>query len=152
MITHPTRQPFASFFEAGQFHPAFPIGTPPGRYSDDTQVRSFDFLSERLTRVQLSIAVIAALLKAEKFDMQAMVESHVAAFDERTNGWGGATKDAIKRLKEGVLPTQSGTKTAKGNGVLIKLAPLCFWYALKGTPASQVSIEVCLRSYRFDSV
>jgi hypothetical protein len=79
--------------------------------------------------------------------MQAMAEAHVAAFDERTNGWGSGTKSAILKLKEGVPPTACGTKDSSGNGVIIKLAPLCFWYALKGTPASQVSIEV--RTFTF---
>ena len=74
--------------------------------------------------------------------MQALVEAHIAAYDERTNGWGGGTKRAIQKLKEGVPPAQAGTKDTSGNGVIIKLAPLCFWYALKSTPAAQVSIEV----------
>lgn len=78
--------------------------------------------------------------------MQSLVEAHIAAYDERTNGWGSGTKMAVQRLKEGVPPTQSGTKETSGNGVLIKLAPLCFWYALRGIPAQQVSIEVRTRA------
>ena len=100
----------------------------PGTWSDDTQ---------------LTMAVAKALIKANGFDMRAMVESHIEAYDATEEifrkgkmikrGWGGSTTDAMEKLKAGVSPIESGTYNGSGNGVLMKMAPLAYWQVARGT-------------------
>jgi ADP-ribosylglycohydrolase len=104
----------------------------PGLWSDDTQ---------------LSIAVAQGLINAGGFDMQAMAETHIAAYDETTEmqrerngklitvkrGWGGSTTAAMEKLKEGLSFELSGTKEGSGNGILMKMAPLVYWQVARTT-------------------
>lgn len=100
----------------------------PGLWSDDTQ---------------LSLAVAEALIAANGFDIEAMAEAHIKAYDatpdmERRGiqvkrGWGGSTIAAMEKLKAGVNPLESGTLDGAGNGVLMKMAPLAYWQFMRGT-------------------
>jgi ADP-ribosylglycohydrolase len=108
----------------------------PGLWSDDTQ---------------LSIAVARGLTNADGFDIEALAETHVAAYDDTTNmqcekdgkvvtvkrGWGGSTTAAMERLKDGVSPELSGTKDGSGNGILMKMAPLIYWQVARDTPREE---------------
>lgn len=111
----------------------FYIGTySPGLWSDDTQ---------------LSLAVAQGLIDANGFDIQTQVEQHIRAYDftpeiERRGiqvkrGWGRSTIEALERLKSGVGPRISGTKDGAGNGVLMKMAPLAYWQAVRGVTAEE---------------
>jgi len=98
----------------------------PGMWSDDTQ---------------LTLAVARALIKANGFSLDALVETHLEAYDETVEimregklvkrGWGGSTTAAMKKLHDGVDPTKTGTVDGAGNGVLMKMAPLAFWHGVR---------------------
>jgi len=101
----------------------------PGQWSDDTQ---------------LSIAIVKSLIDAGKFDLTAIAKAHVEALKETTLGWGRGTKAAVERLANGVPPSESGSKEAAGNGVVMKLAPLAFYYSCLSETA--VSTEEKLKN------
>ena len=98
----------------------------PGMWSDDTQ---------------LTMAVAKALIEANEFNMDAMAESHIVAYNGTEEilrkgrmvkrGWGGSTIDAMEKLKQGISPAESGTLNGPGNGVLMKMAPLAYWQAAR---------------------
>lgn len=108
-------------------NPFFIGSFEPGVWSDDTQ---------------LSIAVARALAQANGFNIAALVETHIEAFDEtpevefkgRTikRGWGRSTMTALNRLKRGVSPDESGLIGGAGNGILMKLSPLAYWHNERG--------------------
>lgn len=96
----------------------FPIGST----TDDTQ---------------LTLATAKGLIKGHcKYPsvdsyMDAIAEEHCEAMQDSTAGWGGSTKEAIRRLQNNVHWKESG-KTSKpmrgtGNGVPMKIAPLGAW-------------------------
>lgn len=100
---------------------------PPGTTTDDTQ---------------LTIATMRGLIngkaKADKtrsFDsfMDAIAEAHCDALKETDAGWGKSTREAIRRLQNGVSWKVSGktheANRGTGNGVPMKISPLGAWYA-----------------------
>ena len=100
---------------------------PPGTTTDDTQ---------------LTIATMRGLIdgKAEadktgSFDsfMDAIAKAHCDALKETDAGWGKSTREAIRRLQNGVSWRHSGKTSEKhrgtGNGVPMKISPLGAWYA-----------------------
>ncbi len=93
-------------------------GKPAGTTTDDTQ---------------LSLIVAESLIACKEFDMNDMARRHVEAWKENTHGWGGSTREAVKRLANGVHWSESGKTTKKnrgrGNGIPMKIAPLGAWRA-----------------------
>lgn len=104
----------------------------PGMWSDDTE---------------LSLAVAQGLIEADRFDLDAQIAHHIAAYDASPDiirkgvkvkrGWGGSTTSAVERLKAGVAPSVSGAPDGAGNGVLMKMAPLAYWHVARSTPSEQ---------------
>lgn len=77
---------------------------------------------------QLTLAVAEGLLRSGgKPDMAAQVVAHIDAFNESTQGWGGSTFDAVRRLTQGVPWKLAGARgrriTGLGNGCTMKMAP-----------------------------
>lgn len=86
---------------------------------------------------QLTIAVSKALLDSTDFNMDAIAVQHIAAYKDTVGGWGSTTKEAVKRLSEGVGWSKSGDFQGKenrglGNGIPMKAAPLAAYFALTG--------------------
>ncbi len=114
--------------EETRVNPFFAGHHGAGMWSDDTQ---------------LSLAVAKALIVADGFDLEAQAEEHIRAFDasecinrngkQVPRGWGGSTVQSVERLKHGMSPRLSGERGGAGNGVLMKLAPLALWHAVRGT-------------------
>ncbi|HSH55447.1 MAG TPA: ADP-ribosylglycohydrolase family protein [Candidatus Limnocylindrales bacterium] len=110
---------------------------PAGTWSDDTQ---------------LSLAVAESLIEAKGFDFQNQAEHLIQAFHQTPLinhqgtqmplGWGGNTTNSVKRLLDGVPPTESGEPHATTNGVLMKLAPLVFWHYATQTNDQQRYAEI----------
>lgn len=118
-------------------HPFFAGEIKPGIWSDDTA---------------LSLAVSEALIAADGFDLTAQAETHLRAYYDTPKiphargqvvprGWGGSTYGSIERLIAGVSPEKSGEEGGAGNGVIMKLAPLIFWQAVRGVPDEQRHAE-----------
>lgn len=115
-----------------------PEKTPAGSTTDDTQ---------------LTIATMKGLIKGqEKHDgsidpyMDAISAAHCDAMQETTAGWGGTTREAIRRLQNGVHWNASGKTTEKnrgtGNGVPMKIAPLAAF--LCTTSGKDFKLELCI--------
>jgi ADP-ribosylglycohydrolase len=93
---------------------------------------------------QMTAALARALMKANGFNMDAMVKEHVAAFEDTTRGWGGAHRDACAFLKKGISPTESGKMTlqetkpyrGRGNGMCMKISPLAAYHHVCKVPLS----------------
>jgi ADP-ribosylglycohydrolase len=83
---------------------------------------------------QLTIAVMNALLNSG-FDMNAIAEQHVLAYKDTVSGWGSTTREACKRMSEGVPWDKAGNFQGQenrglGNGVPMKVAPLAAYFQL----------------------
>lgn len=100
---------------------------PPGTTTDDTQ---------------LTVATMRGLIdgkaeadKTRSFDsfMDAIAKAHCDALKESDAGWGKSTREAIRRLQNGVSWKVSGKTHEKhrgtGNGVPMKISPLGAWYS-----------------------
>ena len=102
-----------------------PIKTPAGTTTDDTQ---------------LTIATMKGLISGSKKSgatfsnyMDSIAHEHCMAARATMDGWGTTTRDAVRRLTNGVRWDQSG-KTSEanrgtGNGVPMKCSPLAAWAA-----------------------
>jgi ADP-ribosyl-[dinitrogen reductase] hydrolase len=77
---------------------------------------------------QLTLAVARAMIKSKGFDLNSIAQEHVNEYKVTTAGWGSSTREAIKRIIDGVAPNIAGyTETANrggGNGVCMKIAPV----------------------------
>ena len=98
-------------------HPHIPRDWAIGRWTDDTQLT-----------LAMMRAIIKYLQSNEDF-MSIIVNEHVLEWKESTAGWGG-TKHAIERLLNGTHTYIDSGNNAQGNGVLMKLAPLAYYYTL----------------------
>lgn len=107
----------------------YPGEYPAGTTSDDTE---------------LSVAVAQSLIRADGFDIADQAREHLQVFRRApkrqrddgsvsVRGWGRSTTEAMQRLDGGVAPELSGQLDGKGNGVVMKLAPLAYWQAVRGT-------------------
>lgn len=84
---------------------------------------------------QLTVAVMRGMMRAYGFNMSEIADAHVEALGETTAGWGNTTKEAIRRLANGVSYTESanvgigddGKVRGVGNGVIMKVSPLAAW-------------------------
>lgn len=86
---------------------------------------------------QLTIATAKAILGAGEFDMEHVVIEHVAAYEDTVSGWGSTTREACKRLKEGISWKESGDfqgneRRGLGNGIPMKASPLAAYFGLTG--------------------
>lgn len=73
---------------------------------------------------QLTLAVMEALIESGgRFDMDVIARRHIEAYAS-TLGWGRSTRNACKRLSQGVHWSESGEPGGSGNGVMMKIAPL----------------------------
>lgn len=98
---------------------------PVGAWSDDTI---------------LSQAVAAAIIKTDGSSdvlLDAVAEEHVTAYRQyiktsgpRKYGFGGSTSRSMQRLDQGGHWSEVGEKAGRGNGVLMKLAPLAYFHVI----------------------
>ena len=98
-------------------HPFITIDWQMGRWTDDTQ---------------LTLAMMRAItkyLQTKEDFMSKIVNEHIIEWKESVHGWGG-TKNAIERLSNGTHTYHNSGNKAEGNGVLMKLTPLAFYYSL----------------------
>jgi ADP-ribosylglycohydrolase len=95
-------------------------GHPVGSITDDTI---------------LSQAVAEALIKGEE-NLELHGAAHGEALNHAMGGWGGTTKDSLRRLQKGVPWSESGKtanpKRGTGNGVAMKVLPYGAYCAAMG--------------------
>ncbi|CAF1256425.1 unnamed protein product [Didymodactylos carnosus] len=125
-------------------NPYIPHDWPCGRWTDDTQ------LTLAMVRaISKSIETKTPLFSNE--GMSYIVEEHITEWKECVHGWGG-TKTAIENLNnKSHTYKNSGNTTSVGNGVLMKIAPLAFYYYIldEKTPVERLErddeIEILCR-------
>lgn len=116
-----------------------PEKTPAGSTTDDTQLK--------VATMRGFISGHAEAQLEEKPDlfgyyMHCIGKAHCDAMRQTTDGWGHTTRDAVRRLNNGVHWSESGKTTepnrGTGNGVPMKCSPFAAWYAspvsLNGDP------------------
>jgi ADP-ribosylglycohydrolase len=97
-----------------------PRGIPLGHTTDDWQ---------------LTKAAATSLIRSRRFHVFDQAAAHIEAYEVSTKGWGGSTRQAIAEFKlwfdsrgrdgrRPDVPANPGPGRGKGNGVLMKLAPL----------------------------
>lgn len=103
---------------------------PPGSASDD---------------LQLTVAVLRAVTRAVREPhslMDFVAQEHISALQDSDMGWGGSTKEAVKRLSEGIHWRESGVtekvNRGLGNGIPMKIAPLALHALFHGLDAEQI--------------
>lgn len=106
-----------------------PEKTPAGSTTDDTQLTLATMRGLIAGHAESKLEENPDLLA---YYMHGIVRSHVAAMRATTDGWGHTTRDAIRRLSNGVSWQTSGKTTdanrGTGNGVPMKCSPLAAWY------------------------
>ncbi len=113
--------------QCGDKNPYIPAFYGPGRGTDSTQ---------------LTIAMAHAISRSIEFNngtlsMDFVVEEHMRQWKTSIDGWGGTTMTAIEKLhNKSHTFADSGNTKGVGDGVLIKLGPLAFFYAQQPQPTS----------------
>lgn len=104
---------------------------PKGSWTDDTQ---------------LTIAVAQAILDASRIDMDVIASQHVKAYQETVSGWGSTTREAVKKISEGIHWSESGKfdvpNRGLGNGIPMKAAPLAAYFAFTNNLTNLTKILV----------
>lgn len=107
-------------------------------------------LGETTDDWMLTRAVAESLIRCRGLDLYDQALVHVAAYEQSTIGWGGTTKDAIAELKlwfdsrgvHGRSPLEPALFTketrGKGNGVLMKIAPLACMLSCQDAPIALI--------------
>jgi ADP-ribosylglycohydrolase len=113
-------------------HPYIPENWPIGRWTDDTQ----------LTLAMMRALTKSLPTKSNENLMSNIVNEHIIEWKESVAGWGG-TKNAIERLANGTHTYLNSGNKAEGNGVLMKLAPLAFYYSLSGNVNDNEIETIC---------
>lgn len=107
-----------------------PETMPAGITTDDTQLT-----------IATMKGLIAGKAKADEtgsFDayLDAIAAAHAVAMTESTAGWGKSTKEACRRIANGVHWSKSGITNephrGTGNGIPMKCSPMAAWYATEG--------------------
>jgi ADP-ribosylglycohydrolase len=107
------------FFNAAGRNPYIPKEWPTGRWGDATQ---------------LSLAIMHAIKKhlyngAEKLPLiESIADEHVQEWWNGTDGWGNGTKSAIEKIAQGFCSYSNSGGISTGNGVIMKLTPLAFFF------------------------
>jgi ADP-ribosylglycohydrolase len=107
------------FVNAAGRNPYIPKEWATGRWGDATQ---------------LSLAIMHAIAKhlgdgAEKLPLiRNIVDEHVREWRTCTDGWGNGTKSAIERIAQGSCSYSNSGGVSTGNGVIMKLTPLAFFF------------------------
>lgn len=112
-------------------HPYIPENWQIGRWTDDTQ----------LTLAMMK-AITKSLHQSNDDFMANIVNEHIIEWKESIAGWGG-TKNAIERLSNGTHTYLNSGNQAEGNGVLMKLVPLAFYYSLYGNVNDDEIEKIC---------
>ncbi|UJR32656.1 hypothetical protein I4U23_020116 [Adineta vaga] len=108
------------FFNTAGRNPYIPKEWTTGRWGDATQ---------------LSLAIMHAISKylvddsKEKLSLiNSIVDEHVKEWWDCTDGWGNGTKSAIERIARGLNTYENSGGSSTGNGVIMKLTPLAFFF------------------------
>ena len=110
-----------------------------------------DWLTDRWgDATQLSLAIMHAIVKhldsdAEKLPLvTSIVDEHVREWRNGTDGWGNGTKNAIERIAQGSCSYLSSGGTSTGNGIIMKLTPLAFFFYISNIDVNDELVEqVC---------
>ncbi|OGZ06870.1 MAG: hypothetical protein A3C13_02115 [Candidatus Lloydbacteria bacterium RIFCSPHIGHO2_02_FULL_50_11] len=88
---------------------------------------------------QLKLAIARSIVHMLGIDLGDIAREHVAELPRTTRGWGGSTREAVKRLEAGAhwsvsgsAPCRTQKKRGKGNGVAMKIDPVGAFCALRG--------------------
>jgi len=110
------------FVNAAGRNPYIPKAWPTGRWGDATQ---------------LSLAIMNAIAKHLSDDgtekkklslIDSIVDEHVKEWWDCTDGWGNGTKSAIERIAQGSYSYANSGGPSTGNGVIMKLTPVAFFF------------------------
>ncbi|CAF1229423.1 unnamed protein product [Rotaria sp. Silwood1] len=124
------------FINAAGRNPYIPKEWPAGRWGDATQ---------------LSLAIMHAIAKhlcdgAEKTPLiTSIVDEHVREWQHCTDGWGTGTKSAIERIAQGSYSYCNSGGLSTGNGVIMKLTPLAFFFHVCDLNIDDELVEIVCR-------
>lgn len=88
---------------------------------------------------QLSLAIMHAIVKhlcddTEKLPLiKCIVDEHVREWRNCTDGWGNGTKNAMEKIAQGSCSYDTSGGVSTGNGVIMKLTPIAFFFYVSNT-------------------
>jgi ADP-ribosylglycohydrolase len=117
-------------------------GREAGTWTDDTQ---------------LTLAVAESLIASQGINMDDMAARHITSMRKEGDlGFGGGTREAIRRLARGVHWSRSGIpenpKHGFGNGIPMKIAPIAVYCISPYTERNKKQIEKNLLGKIFDFI
>jgi len=107
---------------------------------------------------QLTKAIIESIIDQKGvFNINSIAAYHIKSYDECTNGWGGSTREAVERLKNGTkwdaagIPNDLSKKIkGQGNGIVMKMSPLAvLGLSLSKSPTIETS-QLAIMSHPSD--
>ncbi|CAF3912097.1 unnamed protein product [Adineta steineri] len=110
---------------------------------------------------QLSLAIMNAITKhvcddddgSEKFSLiDRIVDEHVKEWWDCTDGWGNGTKSAIERIAQGCYSYCNSGGSSSGNGVIMKLTPVAFFFHICNLSINDELVECICRMTHMSSV
>lgn len=102
---------------------------------------------------QLTKSTAIGMIKGKGISLEEIAKDHVLEYEKSDRGWGGSTREAVIRLKEGVSYLDSGKTEIKGrgtgNGVVMKIAPLTmFSYLTKNVDIIKEVVNYTFMTHR----
>ncbi len=101
---------------------------------------------------QLTVAIAKSIIRMGMIDIEDIALAHVEAYRESTAGWGGTTKTALKEYDrwfasgktEGWDPLLGSRAFSSmcGSGVVMKIAPVAIFHALRQTSSTDLRKDV----------
>ena len=109
---------YVDTYVTNKYHPFKNVSKKPkATWSDDTQ---------------LTLALMDSLSRTDSYSLQDIRLAHVEAYDGKWGelvGWGGTTRKACQRMKDGDVYT--AVENGAGNGTPMKIAPLAIYYVYR---------------------
>jgi ADP-ribosyl-[dinitrogen reductase] hydrolase len=100
---------------------------------------------------QLSLAIMHGIAQylcnnTEKLPLiQSIVDEHVREWRDCTDGWGNGTKSAIEKIAQGSYSYHNSGGLSTGNGVIMKLTPIAFFFHICKLNVDDSLIEAVCR-------
>jgi len=107
---------------------------------------------------QLTKSIMESIIdKKGHFDIDSIAEYHVKSYNESVSGWGGSTREAVEKLKNGSkwdvagIPDKSSKKVrGQGNGIVMKMSSLVALGLSMGRPLTVETSQLATMTHPSD--
>lgn len=114
-----SREESLLFVNVAGRNPYIPEEWPTGRWGDATQL-SLALMHAIATHLNEGVEKVPLINR--------IADEHVREWRQCTDGWGDGTKSAMERIAQGSHSYHNSGGSSTGNGVIMKLTPLAFFF------------------------